>query len=86
MPGQKYITNSALDELSNIMLLPLHIKLGLMKQFVKALDKQGNCFECIAEKFLNLGAEQVKEGIFIGPQIRWLMTDKLVVSDNCEQN
>ncbi|GFX99059.1 hypothetical protein TNCV_4810071 [Trichonephila clavipes] len=28
-----------------ILFAPLHIKLGLMKQFVKALDKEGECFK-----------------------------------------
>ena len=30
-----------------ILLPSLHIKLGLMKQFTKALDKSGKCFEYI---------------------------------------
>ena len=30
-----------------IILPPLHIKLGLTKQFVKALDKDGDCFKYI---------------------------------------
>ena len=46
-----------------------------MKQFVKALDKQGACFKYIAEKFPKLSAEKVKEGIFVGPQIRKLIND-----------
>ena len=32
---------------------------------VKALDKQGSCFQYIAEKFPNLSAEKVKEEIFL---------------------
>jgi len=41
-----------------------------MKQFVKALDKNGQCF-----KFPVLSEAKLKEGIFIGPQIRILMKD-----------
>ena len=75
MLGQKNIINPVLVESSKILLPPLHIKLGLMKQFVKALDKQGACFKYIAEKFSKLSAEKVKEGIFVGPHIRKLIND-----------
>ena len=78
--GQKNITNSVLVESSKVILPPLHIKLGLMKQFVKALDKQGLCFKYISEKFPHLSAEKVKEGVFIGPQIRMLINDELFIT------
>ena len=52
------------------MILPtLHIKLGFMKQLVKALNKEDAWFKYIQEKFPNLSAEKVKEGVFVGPQI-----------------
>ena len=54
--GQKNITNPALVESSKVILPPLHIKLGLIKQFVKALDKQGLCFKYISKKFPHLSA------------------------------
>ena len=58
------------------MILPtLHIKLGLMKQFVKALNKENACFKYIREKLPNLNAENVKEDVFVGPQIRKLTKD-----------
>ena len=58
------------------MILPtLHIKLGLMKQFVKALNKENACFKYIREKLPNLNAENVKENVFDGPQIRKLNKD-----------
>ena len=43
-----------------------------MKQFVKALSKEGACFKYIQKNFPNLSAEKVKEGEFVGPQIRKL--------------
>ena len=49
---------------SNNVLLPLHIKLGLMKQFVKALPKDGQCFQYLCAKFPHLSAAKKKEGIF----------------------
>ena len=37
---------------SLIFLPPFHIKLGLFKQFMKALDKKFSAFAYLAEKFL----------------------------------
>ena len=51
-----------------------------MKQFVKALDKQGLCFKYISEKFPHLSAEKVKGSVFIGPQIRMLINDELFIT------
>ena len=39
---------------SDKVLLPaLYIKLGLMKQFVIALDKEGDCFKYLGQNFPN---------------------------------
>ena len=58
------------------MILPtLHIKLDLMKQFVKALNKENACFKYIREKLPNLNAENATEDVFVGPQIRKLTND-----------
>jgi hypothetical protein len=74
-PGSKNIVSETLVDPSKVLLPPLHIKLGLMKQFVKALDKEGNCFKYICNKFTSLSYEKVKEGVFVGPQIRKLLLD-----------
>ena len=80
IPGFRNILHPALVDRSNVILSPLHIKLGLMKEFVKALNKEGSCFEYIQEKFPNLSAEKVKEGVSVGPQIRKLTKDPQFVS------
>ena len=49
---------------------PLHIKLGLIKQFVKALDKDGAAFKYLQNLFLKLSEAKVKGGIFIGLQVK----------------
>jgi hypothetical protein len=54
----------------------LHIKLGLMKNFVKGMDKTGRGFEHVRNKFPNVRDAKIDEGIFIGPQIRELMQHK----------
>ena len=50
---------------------PLHIKLGLIKNFVKAIAKHcSNGFEFLCKKFPKLNQANLKEGIFVGPQIQ----------------
>ena len=48
-PGDPNILHKSLVDRKKIIFLPLHIKLGLMKQFVKALPTDGDCF-----KYINL--------------------------------
>ena len=59
-----------------VLLPPFHIKLGLMKQYVKSLDKGGKCFKYICQKFSFLSHEKIKAGVFDGPEIRQLLKDK----------
>ena len=58
-----------------IILPPLHIKLGLMKQFVTALNTDGACFRYLCSAFPGMSMEKIKAGIFNGPQIRQLIKD-----------
>ena len=58
-----------------IILPSLHIKLGLFKNFVKALDKNGAGFHYLKEKFPRVSDSKIKEGILVGPQIRGLIRD-----------
>ena len=55
------------------MLLPLHIKLGPIKQFVKALDKGGAAFKYLQNLFLKLSEVKVKDGLSIGPQVKLIL-------------
>ena len=75
VPGEKNIQARPLVEKSKVVFPPLHIKLGAMKQLVKALNKEGACFKYICGKFPSLTIEKLKAGIFNGPQIRKLMND-----------
>jgi hypothetical protein len=43
-----------------------------MKNFVKALDRNGPAFSFLCEKFPRLSTEKIKAGVFIGPQIHQL--------------
>jgi len=53
----------------------LHIQLGHTKNFVKIMYKTGRGFQYVRNKFPNVSDAKMKEGIFIGPQIRELMQD-----------
>lgn len=55
---------------------PLHIKLGLMAQFVKALGQESAAVDYLQKKFSYLTDAKVKAGIFIGPEINEVMVDE----------
>lgn len=48
-----------------------------MKNFVKAMNKDGAGFQYLKTKFPRISDAKLKEGIFVGPQIRELMTDEV---------
>ena len=72
IPGSLNVLALPLVERSKIVFPPLHTKLCIMKQFVKALEKDSDCFKYICMKFPGLTIEKLKAGIFDGPQIRKL--------------
>ncbi|KAK3882460.1 hypothetical protein Pcinc_013167 [Petrolisthes cinctipes] len=74
-PGSYNVLSHPLVEPHKILLPPLHIKLGLMKNFAKALDKEGEGFTFLHQKFPRISREKLKAGIFDGPQIKELMKD-----------
>ena len=54
----------------------LHIKLGLIKNYVKAMDRHGNTLQHLRNKFsLDKSEAKLKEGVFVGPEICELMID-----------
>ena len=74
-PGVCNVKPDSLVNPRNILLPPLHKKLGLMKNFVKALDKDGQSFRFLHTKFLYVSDAKLRAGVFGGPQIRELMKD-----------
>ena len=50
MLGGGNIIKEPLVEQEKIILPPLHIKLGFMKQFIKAIHKNGSCFAYIMQE------------------------------------
>jgi len=67
IPGKQNVTNTPLVLQNRVILPPLHIKLGLMKNFVKALNKEGDGFKYLITIFHKLSDAKLKEGIFVGP-------------------
>ena len=74
--GQHNVVALPLVPQNKIILPPMHIKLGLFKQFVKGLRKDSPAFEFLHECFLELSDAKIKEGVFVGSQIR-----KLILND-----
>ena len=67
VPGEHSLKENPLVDMNKVLLPPLHIKLGLMKNFVKALHKNGAAFQHLSIVFPGLSAAKLKEGIFVGP-------------------
>ncbi|GBL90029.1 hypothetical protein AVEN_178422-1 [Araneus ventricosus] len=64
-----------LAEPHKIIIPPLNIKLDLVKNLVKAMEKNGPAFKYLHEKFPRLSVAKIKEGFFVGPQIKQLLRD-----------
>jgi len=71
------VQHPELAEWHKILLPPLPIKLGLLKNFVKGMDRTGSAFKYLAEKFPRLSEAKIKEGGFVGPHIRKLFIDNM---------
>ena len=72
----KNVKYTPLVEASKILLPPLHIKLGLIKNFAKAMNEDGAAFKYICNKFFVLSQAKLIKGIFVGPQINKLLKDE----------
>ena len=46
-----------------------------MKNFVKALNKEGQAFKYLSQVIPKLSEAKLKKGIFVGPQIIKLLND-----------
>lgn len=68
--GQENVLYEPLARVEKILPPPLHIKLGLMTNFVKGLDKDGEAFKALQELFPNLSTAKIEAGVFNGPQIK----------------
>jgi hypothetical protein len=70
------VKNQPLVEPSKMLLPSMHLKLGLMKNFLKAMKQEAAAFTYLREKFPKLSEAKFKEGVSIGPKIRDLIKDE----------
>ena len=69
IPVKFNVKNSPLFNFEKVLLPPLHIKLGIMKKFLKVLEKGGEDFLYLRIKFQNRSDDKVNQDIFVGLQI-----------------
>ena len=69
-PGEKNIKYEPLVPAQKIVLPPLHVKLGIFKNFVKSLKKDGEPVKILTEIFPRLSKAKLAEGVFVGPDLR----------------
>jgi hypothetical protein len=53
----------------------MYMKLGFIKNFVKAIDRINTAFKYLNNKFPRISNAKSKEGVFVGPQIREFKLD-----------
>ena len=74
--GKNNVKHPALIDSQKVLLPPLHIKLGLMKNFVKGMDYQGSSFQYLKKKFKGkLTDAKLEAGVFTGPEIHSVIND-----------
>lgn len=69
------VINNPLVMRDRILFPLLYIKLSLIKQFIKALDKDGGFFTYLSHTFPGLTMDKLKAGIFDRPQLHQLIRD-----------
>ena len=74
-PGQRNVAEDLPVDTKIVILPPPHIRLGIVKNFVKAIVRNGNSLGYLKLKFPKLSEAKIKKGGFTGPQIRELMKD-----------
>ena len=67
--GLESVKFAYLVDPQHIPLPPLHIKLGLMKNYTKAFDKDGSTFKFLQIKFFRTSETKLRAGVFDEPPI-----------------
>ena len=71
--GTYNVKQQPLVDAAKILIPPLQVKLGLIKQFVKQLDTEGEAFKYIQQLFPKLSEAKIKAGVFVGPEVKRLI-------------
>jgi hypothetical protein len=61
--------------LEKLYLLPLYIKIGLIKNSVQIMDQESAGFMYFKYKLPRVSDAKIKVGVLVGPQIRQLIQD-----------
>lgn len=75
VPGERSVQKNPLVDMNKVLLSLLHIELGLKKNFVNSMNKNGAAFQHLFILFPALSSTKLKEAIFVGPQIREVLKD-----------
>lgn len=59
------VIHPALMDKEKVLMPPLHIKLGIVKNFIKSIVGRPEVFECLRKIFPRLSIAKIKEGIFV---------------------
>jgi hypothetical protein len=73
--GQKNLVNTPIINPEKVYLPPLHTKLGLIKNFVRAMDQNSARFMHLKRMFPRISEPKFKEGVLVGPQITALIRE-----------
>ncbi|XP_061404363.1 uncharacterized protein LOC133340279 isoform X2 [Lethenteron reissneri] len=71
--GRNNVKWEPLVDPRKVLMPPLHIKLGLLKQFVRSVDKESAAFKYLHDFFPKLSEAKVKAGVFVGPHIKKIL-------------
>ena len=71
-PGKYIVIHDVLVAQEKVLLPPLHIKLGLVKQFVKVSNVDSDAFQEIRRMFLKLSDAKIRV-IFFTPEIATML-------------
>ena len=74
-PDQSNVQSFSLVDSKDVVLTPLHTKLGLLKNFVEALNRDNASFEFFHSKFSVLSDVYIRAIVFNIAQICELMKD-----------
>lgn len=62
-PGENYLLHKTLVDPEMILVPPLHINLGVMKEFVESFPKDGEWFWYLCETISHLSQAKLKKGV-----------------------
>lgn len=74
---QGNVKSTLLFDPKKVLLIPWNIKLALVKNVVKAFNKDEHAFKYIKRIFPNLTGAKLKDGIFVETQIRKILKDEI---------